>query len=76
MVVTLERLSLAEGIVLARTCSPMVRRQPPPGGDSDDELASILLGVSTLLGDDTIGTIMKPCGRSAMQEGSSPLMAS
>lgn len=79
MAVTLERLSLAEGIVLARTCSPMVRRQPPTDGGSDDELASILLlVVSTLLlgDDDTIGTIMKPCGRSAMQEGSSPLMAS
>lgn len=73
MAVTLERLSFAEGIVLARTCSPMVRRQPELRDGGSEELA--LMGVSTL-GDDSIGTIVKPWGRRAMQEGSSPLMAS
>lgn len=47
------------------------------GGGSDDEfVAASMMGVSTLLGGDDIGTILKPWGRSAMQEGSSPLMAS
>ena len=79
--VTLERLSFAEGIVLARTCNPTVRRQPEEAvavADAaccgSDELPS--MDVSALLLDDTIGTIMKPWGRRAMQEGSSPLMAS
>lgn len=74
MAVTLERLSFAEGIVLARTCTPIVKRQPPELllrdiGGSDEFVVSVM-------GDDSIGTILKPWGRSAMQEGSSPLMAS
>ena len=93
MAVTLERLSLAEGIVLARTWSPAVRRQPEckvaavAGGGTvlaaaSDEFASMPMptpAASTPVvddEDDDNGTIMKPWGRRAMEEGSSPLMAS
>lgn len=80
--VTLERLSLEEGFVLARTCSPKVRRQPAeltlgcPVTASDEVPSIATLGVSILSDDDSIGTIINPWGRREMHEGSSPLMAS
>lgn len=70
MAVTLDRLSFADGMVLARTCSPTVRRQP--------ELATAALAVPSSsggVGCPSTGTMENPMGRRGMQEGSSPLIA-
>lgn len=72
MAVTLDKLSFADGMVLARTCKPTVRRQP--------ELA---FGVPSSGGgagcpstvEPRMGTMENPMGRRGMQEGSSPLIA-
>lgn len=89
MAVTLERLSLAEGIVLARTWSPTVSRQlelaavaaacpvllPSSGGGTElPSVAVVMVVVASLVG--STGTMTNPKGRSGMQDGSSPLMAS
>ena len=70
MAVTLDRLSFADGIVLARTCKPTVRRQPelatPSSGGGDGCPSTV---------DPTTGTMENPMGRRGMQDGSSPLMA-
>ena len=60
MAVTLERLSFAFGIVLARTWRQTVRRHP------DALVDSLLLLV--------IGTTTNPMGRTGMQDGSSPFI--
>jgi hypothetical protein len=77
--VTLERLSFAEGIVLARTCIPMIRRQPELAEAAlvvDDGVPVTPCSDDVSVFDESIGTIMNPCGRSEMHEGSSPLIAS
>ena len=65
MALTLERLGLAEGMVLARTWRPTVRRQPA---------LAVVVGPMFSGGGD--GRTTKPIGRRGMQEGSSPLIAS
>lgn len=82
MAVTLERSSFADGIVLARTWSTTVSRQPEEvlgalilESSSDDGLPSLeMLAVSAVA--DPAGTMTNPMGRRGMQEGSSPLIAS
>lgn len=72
MAVTLDKLSFADGMVLARTCKPTVRRQlelafvvPSSGGGA---------GCPPTV-DPMAGTMENPMGRRGMQEGSSPLIA-
>ena len=76
MAVTLDKLSFADGMVLARTCRPTVSKQP--------ELTTAALVAPSLGGDDarrpsavesTTGTMENPMGRRGMLEESSPLMA-
>nr|GLL48693.1 hypothetical protein Itr_chr15CG02070 [Ipomoea trifida]GME00057.1 hypothetical protein Iba_chr15fCG1710 [Ipomoea batatas] len=68
MAVTLERLSLAVGIVLAKTWRATVRRQPDSGRHSGSEDWAAAGGA--------MGVMTKPKGRRGTAEGSSPLMAS
>lgn len=75
---TLERLSFADGIVLARTWSPTVSKQPAllcpfPSSEDATELPSLTLLVLLV---DSTGTMTNPRGRRGMQDGSSPLIAS
>jgi hypothetical protein len=81
MAVTLERSTFADGIVLARTWSTTVSRQPEEVGalmeSSDDGIglpSPEMLAVSPVV--DPAGTTTNPMGRRGMQEGSSPLIAS
>lgn len=80
MAVTLERSSFADGIVLARTWSTTVSRQPEEVGalmeSSDDGIGLPSPETLAVSGVDPAGTMTKPMGRRGMQEGSSPLMAS
>lgn len=81
MAVTLERSSFADGIVLARTWSTTVSRQPEEEvgalmESSDDEIGLPLLETLAVSAVDPAGTMTKPMGKRGMQEGSSPLMAS
>lgn len=83
MAVTLERLSFAEGIVLARTWRPTVRRQAwfreeeCSGGGGATVVADASVELALILVTEVVaGTMWKPCGRRATEEGSSPDMAS
>lgn len=80
MEVTLERLSFANGIVLTRSWTTTVRRQPEEVGEfpsSDDGIFKLpspeILVASPV---DPTGTMTNPMGKRGMQEGSSPLIAS
>ena len=77
--VTLEKLSFADGIVLARAWRPTVSRQPEllcPFPFPSSELDCIELPSLTVLLLDSTGTMTKPSGSRGMQDGSSPLIAS
>lgn len=83
MAVTLERLSFADGIVLATTWSTTVSRQPAgeevvdafPSSDDGIGLPSPeAVLVKSVVGSN--GIMTNPIGRSGMQEGSSLLIAS
>ena len=80
MAVTLERLSFADGIGLARTWSTTVSRQPE---EVDDAFPSSVDGIGFPSPEmvvvsvvDPTGTMTNPIGRRGMQEGSSLFIAS
>lgn len=80
MAVTLDRFSFALGIVLARTCSPMVRRQPPWFSGTLEGVGCFMLASFESLfagccDEPPQGTITNPRGRRGMQDGSSPFIA-